>query len=146
MQSVVILRYVIALFVIASLWRCGVDDDKVQKTLIGEWTLEQLDTYVCDDPTDNSSQTFPCTTDFCARYIFTDSIVYFLETTIDGLTTSENGTFVNDGATLSLCTAADEDGPSTCQEFSMILDGNELVLQSQVKVEGCFTRASYSRE
>ena len=124
---------------------CGVDEDTVRADITGTWTLEQITRSSCDNADDSGTESLTCSTASCIQLILTDSGTYFLETTMSGLVSSDNGPFTLMGSDLELCSEADEDGPSQCEAFAVTLDGNALVLTSSDKIEGCFQRNRYAR-
>ena len=136
------LQIILLTFVLS---RCGVDNDQTQVELIGSWILEQQDTNECEDPENGGSEGFVCSSIACSRLIFSDSSIYQMESTSEGLTSTESGTYAIDGALLVLCTEGDEEEQITCSDFSMILENNTLIINGVDKIDGCFVRRRYAR-
>jgi len=138
-------RFLLLLLAILLLWQCGVDNDEIRAELLGSWILQQADSNDCEDPENDGSVGFVCSSIACSRFIFSDSSTYLLESTSEGLTTTENGTFVINGLELVLCIEGDEDAPAVCSSFSMILQQNILIINGATKIDGCFVRRRYAR-
>ncbi|MEM9327533.1 MAG: hypothetical protein AAGA85_17835 [Bacteroidota bacterium] len=126
-------------------YRCGVDNEKIEQQLVGDWILEQQDNNQCEDSEENGSQGFICSSLFCSRLIFSDSSSYTIEITTEGITTSDNGLFTIEGSALELCSDPDEDEAAICTELLMTLTGQTLIINGTVKVGGCYVRQRYVR-
>jgi hypothetical protein len=124
---------------------CGVDDEAIEREVVGNWILQQRDTTQCEDDEQDGSEGLSCSSLFCSRLILSDSGAYIQEITTGGSTSSENGFYRLEGRRLQLCNDPDEEEALSCDAFEMTLTGRTLIINAEQKIDGCFVRRRYVR-
>jgi hypothetical protein len=109
-------------FVLAS---CGDDDESTptQPDIVGIWYVTSEVYSGCDDPSDNSDETYACDANECYSITFTTTQrVRILYTIADDIIIDLNGTYTISGNTINVCL----DG--SCEDITYSGDENNLTL------------------
>ena len=137
-------RFILFLPCILLLSACKKDDPK--DLIIGSWKAQSLSTKNCTNAEDAQNLTFSsgCFTEpsvgvqicISANFSSNGSYDFIFKTTIFGTTETETeqGTYVINGNTLSLCPSG-----STCEDGQINISENTIVLSSVDADTGCDT-------
>lgn len=124
-------KFLVVFILACTLCSCGEDPKKEnQNNLIGTWIAVQRTYAGCENELDNGVDDLDCTNANCLKMFFEkDSLgsFYSIETTIDGITSGESGTFRAGEKNLTLCLQVDED-TEICESLKMDVSKTMLSL------------------
>lgn len=88
------------------------DNDKVNP-IVGTWTLTSSTQVDCDNPDNEGTETYTCTSTDCQKVTFTTDGKYTDEEIVGGVTETQNGTYTLSGNQIITCDATDDCGVVT---------------------------------
>jgi hypothetical protein len=91
---------------------CDKDEEEVN-AIVGTWTFFSSANTDCDDPDDEESEIYTCTTTDCQKVTFTADGKYVNEEIDGGLTETNTGTYTLSGNQMTTCDDNDCDDPYT---------------------------------